>query len=169
MSILFTDKFLVNFAGKGPLNTDDRPVVIFQAPKFTYSGHGPAYERLFTLLDHSDPNPDEILQSGKTADANAVHARLKAYWNARNRFLHAGVGVRPTADVEPLLCQVRKPLLSIVHESPDFEAAYNPLLAMARQLNRTNPEAARGLLLDLQAADPMRQDAKKLLDQIGVQ
>ena len=56
-----------------------------------------------------------------------------------------------------------------MRESPDFEAAYNPLLAMAGQLKRTNPEAARSLLLELQAADPLRQDAKKLLDQIGVQ
>ena len=159
---------LTGFAGKGPLNTDDRPTVIFQAPKFAYAEHGPAYERLFALLDHLDPDPDQILQSEGTADGNAVHDRLKAYWDARDRFLHAGAGIRRTADVEQLLDQVRDPLLSIVRESPDFDAAYNPLLAMAGQLTRVNPEAARHLLLELQAANPLRQDAKKLLDQMGV-
>ena len=67
-----------------------------------------------------------------------------------------------------MLAQVRDPLLSIVRESPDFEAAYNPLLAMAGQLNRINPESARDLLLALKAAAPLRQDATKLLNQIGV-
>lgn len=94
---------------------------------------------------------------------------MNAYWDARNRFLRAGVGVRPTADVERLLAQVRDPLLSIVRESPDFDAAYNPLLAMARQLHRIHPEEARRLLMELKAANPMRQEAKILLNRIGVQ
>lgn len=159
---------LKDFAGKGPLNTDDRPVVIFQAPGFVYNRHEPAYERLFTLLSHLNPDPDEILQLNQASNAKDIHDRLKAYWNARNKFLHTGVGIHRTPDVEQMLAQVRDPLLSIVRESPDFEAAYNPLLAMAGQLNRINPESARDLLLALKAAAPLRQDATKLLNQIGV-
>ena len=159
---------LKDLVGQGPLNTDDRPIVIFQAPGFVYSDHEPAYERLFTLLSHLNPEPDEILQLKQTSRAKDIHDRLRAYWNARNRFLHTGAGVHRTADVEQMLAQIRDPLLSIVRESPDFEAAYNPLLAMALQLNRIDPESARDLLLALQAAAPLRQDATIILNRIGV-
>jgi spermidine synthase len=160
---------LIDFAGSGPLNTDDHPVVMFDAPRFAYTQQAPACQRLLAMLDQLHPEPDQILQTGRTAEASAVCDRLQAYWMARNRFLHAGVGIQPTADVEQLLDQVQNPLLSIVRQSPDFDAAYNPLLAMAKQLHRIRPEAARHLLLELKAANPMRQDAKRLLDQIGVQ
>ena len=43
-------------------------MVIFQAPKFANTDHGPAYEKLFALLDHLDPDPDRMLQSAGTAD-----------------------------------------------------------------------------------------------------
>jgi spermidine synthase len=159
---------LTDFAGKGPLNTDDQPIIIFEAPKFAYAENEPAYVRLLTLLDHLHPDPDEILQIARTADGNAIRDRLKAYWVARDMFLHAGVGVKQTGSVEQMLRQVRGPLLSIVRESPDFEAAYNPLLAMAQQLYRVSPGDARQLLVELGAANPIRQDAKRLLDYIGV-
>jgi spermidine synthase len=61
-----------------------------------------------------------------------------------------------------MLRQVQEPLLSIVRESPDFEAAYNPLLAMAKELHRKKPEAARQLLIELEGANPTRQDARRL-------
>jgi spermidine synthase len=153
---------LINFAGKGPLNTDDRPIVIFKAPNYVYAGNEPAYVRLFALLDDLNPDPDQILQAASTVDERVTHARLRAYWTARNNFLHAGVGVRQTANVEQMLRQVREPLLAIVDESPDFEAAYDPLLFMARQLYRINPDAAMHLLIQLEAANPIRQDAGRL-------
>ena len=160
---------LINFAGEGPLNTDDQPVVIFKAPEFAYDDDEPAYVRLLTVLDNLNPNPDQILQGIRTNDEKDVYERLSAYWAARKRFLHAGVGVKQTADVEQMLHQVQAPLLSIVRQSPDFEAAYNPLFVMARQLQRVNPEAARHLLLDLEAANPFRQDAKRMLEYLGMQ
>jgi len=153
---------LANFAGKGPLNTDNQPIIIFKAPQFAYTENEPAYVRLLALLDDFDPEPNEILQIAKTGDGRITHDRLRAYWAARNRFLHAGVGIRQTASIEQMLHQVQEPLLSIVRQSPDFEAAYNPLLAMAQKLHRRNPDAARRLLIELEAANPIRQDARRL-------
>ena len=54
------------------------------------------------------------------------------------------------------------PPLAIVRESPDFEATYDPVLFMAGQLYRMDPDAARHLLIKLEAANPIRQDAKRL-------
>ena len=153
---------LIDFAGPGLLNTDDRPLIIFKAPQFAYTGNAPAYERLFALLDTSHPEPDQILKSARTAEERAVHNRLKAYWAARNRFLHAGVGVNQTVSLEKMLDQVKNPLLAIVRESPDFEAAYDPLLAMAHQLYETNPDAAQRLLRELEEVNPLRQEARQL-------
>jgi spermidine synthase len=63
-----------------------------------------------------------------------------------------------------MLQQVQEPLLAIVRQSPDFEPAYNPLLAMAQQLHKKNPAAARRLLIELETANPNRQDAKRMRD-----
>jgi spermidine synthase len=150
------------FSGNGPINTDDRPVVIFKAPKFAYSENEPAHEILLALVDNLNPNPEQILQKGKSDAARDIHDRLRAYWTARDRFLHAGVGVRQTANLERMLNQVLNPLLAIVRQSPDFDPAYNPLLAMAQQLHKKNPDAAQRLLIELEAANPNRQDARKL-------
>lgn len=153
---------LRHFVGKGPINTDDQPRVIFNAPQFAYRDNEPASERLLALLDNLNPNPEQILQKGKTDEARDIHDRLRAYWIARDQFLHAGVGVRQSASVEDMLNQVRDPLLAIIRQSPDFEPAYNPLLAMAQTLYKKNPDAARRLLFELEAANPKRQDAKRL-------
>jgi spermidine synthase len=153
---------LRDFAGEGSMNIDNRPVIIFKAPKFAYNENEPAYVRLLALVDTLNPDPEQLLQKGKTDEARAIHDRLRAYWTARDRFLHAGVGVRQTASVERMLDQVQEPLLAIVRQSPDFESAYNPLLAMAQQLHKKNPDAARRLLIELEAANPNRQDARRM-------
>ncbi|MEE4112585.1 MAG: hypothetical protein V2I40_07190 [Desulfobacteraceae bacterium] len=153
---------LDSFSGQGPLNTDDRPVVVFEAPQFAYAPDEPAANRLLKLIDQMNPAPENILSLDR--GSNNLHAseRLTAYFSARNRFLHVGVGIRPTADVEKMLSQVQGPLLSIVRESPDFEAAYHPLIDMARRLHAINPEAAENLLRELELANPQRQDAERV-------
>ncbi len=158
---------LIKYAGKGPLNTDDRPVVIFKAPKFAYTENEPAHVRLIALVDNLNPEPVQILQKRSTADAKLVNDRLKAYWLARNKFLQTGAGIKQTSDIVKMLGQVRDPLLSIIRQSPDFDAAYYPLLAMAQQLHRINPNDARELLMELETANPMRRDAKRLREYLS--
>lgn len=155
---------LADFAGPGSLNTDDHPVVLFRAPGFAYANDEPAHVRLFTLLNHFHPDPSQILQlqPGQDRSGKAVLQRLTAFWEARNLFLKAGVGIRQTNDVEKMLEQVKAPLLSVVRKSRDFDAAYTPLLVMARHLYQTNPRAAELLLIDLEKANPFRQGAKRL-------
>jgi spermidine synthase len=158
---------MASFAGDGPLNTDDRPLVIFQAPEFAYTDNEPAHTRLIALIDRFDPDPARLLSLEKGAAGSDVGDRMKAYWMARNRFLRTGVGVEQTANVEQMLGQIGAPLLSIVRLSPDFDAAYNPLLGMAQKLLRHNPAAAKQLLIELEAANPARQEARKLREYIS--
>ena len=61
-----------------------------------------------------------------------------------------------------MLAQVQKPLLSIIRESPDFEAAYDPLITMAQHLYSIDPKAAENLLTELEVANPQRSEARQL-------
>jgi len=105
--------------------------------------------------------PEEWLASPQRDRAFA--ARLAAYWTARNQFLSSGRGVRPTARVEEMLAQVREPLLGVLGLSPDFRPAYDPLLAMAATLARTDASGARVLLAELTRLQPARVEAPRLL------
>jgi spermidine synthase len=150
--------------GKGPLNTDDRPVVLFEAPRFVYTHQEPPSLRLLDLLKHLNPHPCDLLQAARNPSEVNEQQRLAAYWQARQRFLLAGVGVKETDDPGKLLQEVREPLLGIVRQDQDFSPAYDPLLVLAWRLSRTEPRAAQELLGELELANPRRQDARQLRD-----
>ncbi|GKT10165.1 fused MFS/spermidine synthase [Desulforhabdus sp. TSK] len=153
---------LRQFAADAPLNTDDHPIVTFEAPRFAYRKEESAAGRLLYLLDRFRPMPHQVLASPHTHEEQDVHQRLAAYWKARNLFIHAGVGVSETSDVEVLVRSTREKLLETIQTSPDFTAAYFPLLAMAQQLYRRDPQAARALLHDLEKANPRREEARSV-------
>ena len=155
-------KDLAKFAGEGPLNTDDRPIVIFQAPRFAYNETEPPYVRLLTLVDQLKPLPQQILKLAGSLNGSTIGERFAAYWSARDHFLHAGVGIRQTTNIGEMLAQVQEPLLSIIRESPDFEAAYNPLITMAQHLYSIDPKGAENLLTELEVANPQRSEARQL-------
>jgi spermidine synthase len=151
---------LASFAGDAPLNTDDRPIVAYRAPRITYSPDSLPRDRLITLLRSVQIKPDELLA---VDDDTALAQRLSAYWAARNEFIEAGRDVQPTPDVQRMLAQVREPLLAVLRTSADFRPAYDPLLQMAAALSSIDPNAARDLLMDLQQAQPSRPEAAELL------
>ena len=146
-SFIAGPRALARFAGDAPLNTDDRPVVAYRAPRITYVPDSLPRDRLIDLLRELDISPDELVAAPTPA---AWRSRLAKYWAARNRFIEAGRDVQPTADVQRMLSQVREPLLAVLRISPDFRPAYEPLRRMALALERTDPAAARALLKDLE-------------------
>lgn len=141
---------LARFAGDAPINTDDRPIVAYRAPRLVYAAGSLPRDRLLDLLRQVTIAPGELIQS---TDAGWT-SRLAAYWSARDRFLEVGRDVQPTPDVERMLAQVREPLLGVLRISPDFRPAYDPLLRMADALNESDPAAARALLADLARVQP---------------
>ncbi|MGW8185926.1 MAG: fused MFS/spermidine synthase, partial [Desulfobacterales bacterium] len=154
---------LGQLAGAGPLNTDDCPVVMFEAPRFVYAPQEPASKRLIALIDSLAPVAADVLPVAEGREDREARDRLAAYWAARNRFLHAGVGVPRTGDLRELLTYVREPLLEVVRMSPDFDPAYRPLLAMAQSLVRIDPSAGRNLVVQLIDANPGRSEARRIL------
>ena len=160
---------LARFGGDGPLNTDDRPLVTFQAPRAVYGHLAPTWGRLKAVIEESTPAPEDVLapsadgaRGAEAGGPDPFARRLAAYWRARDGFLAAGTAVTPTRDVRALARQISGPLLAIVRQSPDFTPAYRPLLRLARDLSRVDPEAAGRLLRELQQANPRRDDARRL-------
>ncbi len=151
---------LARFAGDAPLNTDDRPVVAYLAPRITYAPDSLPRDRLLALLKALDVTPGELLAGDVDP---AWQRRLAAYWSARDRFLVVGRDITPTADVQRMLAQVREPLLSVLRISPDFRPAADPLLRMATVLAHDDGPAARTLLNDIARVAPSavpRRDAQ---------
>ena len=65
-----------------------------------------------------------------------------------------------------MLEATRGPLLEVIRISPDFDPAYGPLLNMAEQLLREDPNAAIKLLVEMQAAAPARPEASFFLNEL---
>ncbi|MFG1203616.1 fused MFS/spermidine synthase [Xanthobacter aminoxidans] len=153
---------LARFAGNAPLNTDDRPVVTASAPGTAYAASERPADRLVALLATLHPAPQTLLAGADPA----TQARLSAYWKARDGYI--GMGARALAAKGPrdVIGTLAPQLIELVRISPDFEAAYAPVLAMARQLAVTDPSGARRLLEALDRANPSRPDARRLLAQL---
>ena len=145
---------LRRFAGSAPLNTDDRPVVAYRAPRITYVPDSQPADRLQALLTELAAEPIAAATLVDAGDEPSWLPRLAAYWAARDRFIDAGRQVRPSADARQMLAQVQEPLLAVLQTSPDFRPAFDPLQRMAQQLRRSDPAAAQALLdrlADIQA------------------
>ncbi|MCB1740315.1 MAG: fused MFS/spermidine synthase [Gammaproteobacteria bacterium] len=148
-------------------NTDDHPVVIYKAPDFSYRPQAAPAVRLLALVDALRASPVDLLGAAADPRTSDFHRRLADYWRARNAFLHAGVDVRPSHDLQVMLEQTREPLLAVVRQSADFDPAYMPLLGMANLLAAKDPAAARDLLLDLKRAGPSRPEAAALMRRLS--
>jgi spermidine synthase len=158
---------LRGFAGDAAANTDDRPVVAYRAPRVTYVPDSLPRDRLLALLGELSPHhlvPELLIVP--TADPGWP-PRLAAYWQARDRFLASGRDVRPSAQVQEMLAQVRDPLLAVLRISPDFRPAYDPLLMMATALARSDASGARTLLTELTRLQPARTEATRALAMIS--
>jgi spermidine synthase len=158
-------QFLTKFANGAALNTDDRPIVAYRAPNITYAPSSAPRDRLVELLREAEIDPAELL----IENSSDWSTRLAAYWKARNQFISAGRDVHPSPDVREMLAQVREPLLNVLHTSPDFRPAYDPLLRMAMALSRIDRNAARSLLGELQQAQPDRPEAGEVLRELGTE
>lgn len=157
---------LKRFAGDAPINTDDRPIVAYRAPRITYAPDSMPRDRLVALLDELASQPIELAELIDTQGDAAWSQRLAAYRTARHRFLEAGRNVRATGDIRRMLAQVRDPLLDVLRISPDFRPAYDPLLRMAVESARSDPAQSRALLAELERIQPARPEASQWSDRL---
>jgi spermidine synthase len=165
-SVIAGGPALSRFAGNATANTDDHPIVAYTAPRATYAPASTPRDRLIAVLRELSIDTDQLVVP---VGDPIWRARLAAYWTARDRFIESGRGVRPSPDVSAMLAQVREPLLAVLRISPDFRPAYDPLLAMATALARSDISGARSLLGELTRVQPARSEAIRLLAVLGAE
>ncbi|MGD1916554.1 MAG: spermidine synthase [Phycisphaerales bacterium] len=78
---------LERFAGAGPLNTDNLPIVTFRAPHFIYDKARVPYARLQSILAETQRDPTALLAAGDPAFVSD----LRAYLQARDAFISGAI------------------------------------------------------------------------------
>jgi len=155
------------YAGPGPINSDDHPVVTYQAPNFVYGNPAPPASRLLQLIDQLHPGVESLLQIDPASDdanyqaiAREYARQLQQYWQARNLFLQTGTGLSASTDIRRIVQHSRQPLLQALTISPQFEPAYRALVGSAQALYEVDRYQSYELLSDiLQVAPQYRQAA----------
>ncbi len=149
---------LRRFAGEGPLNTDDRPLVVFDAPRLTYRKDEPRYGRLQSILDACSPGASEIIHA---AGDPVMAERLDRYLSARDLFLGAMILLEQDRDEEAVL-----QLVQSVRTSRDFRAGYQSALQLAVDRRESDPDRSRYLLTSLIEANPEDSRARRALGEL---
>ena len=150
---------LASFSAHARINTDDQPLVMFQAPRFTFRRQENSYGRLFTLLAAGRDQPADLL--GIPAMDPAFATRLSRYVQARDIYLE---GLKAEQDGHRE--QAEASFLQSARASPDFSTGYAYCLTLAAQRSQSNPSSARRLLEQLIEAQPDRPVAKQLLERL---
>ncbi len=148
---------LRSYAGGAPINTDNFPVVTFNAPKFTSQQNATSYGRLLTLLDHCRLEPDQILtEATPTGFAN----RLSRFVQARDTYIRGTVALAEGRSQQAIEAYIKSAGLSV-----DFTAAYARCLAWGYEQAKTDLLAATTLMTRLSEAQPSRPEAKRWMKQ----
>jgi spermidine synthase len=152
---------LREFSRDAALNTDNHPVVTFEAPRFAFQRGQTSYGRLFALLDQCQTDPRELVQlEGDPAGEKFVQ-ELERFIAARNVYLHG-----LAAESEGRLAQAIDAFVESARLSPDFTTGYAHVLTRAVQESKANPDTARRLLQRLIEVQPARPVARELLQRL---
>ena len=141
---------LSDFAGEGPLNLDDRPLVTYLAPRQVYARSDPTQENLRALVDL--PTDASALVDTRAAGGPDLARRLERYWTARDHYLTAELAETPERRLESLQASLAA--------STDFATSYHVLLQDVENEARVQPELARQLLDLLIETHPQRAQAR---------
>jgi spermidine synthase len=146
------------------INTDDRPVVIYRAPRFTYLRHATAYGRLMALLDRQLADPEELVETHADSGTLEFVRQLRNFIHARDVYLRGLV-----FETENRMSEAVDRYVESARRSPAFSTGYARCLTIAVQQSATDPKAARALLERLVEAQPERPVARELLQRLKLE
>jgi len=152
---------LRTFVGDSILNTDDRPVVVFGAPRFYYRNDSRPHGRLSTLLELSASDPGWLKQPVDRIEANDFGRRLAAFVGARNVYLRGLI-----SEADGNLASAIDDFVESARISPDFSTGYARCLTIAMQQSGPDRRGARALLERLVGVRPERPVAAELLKRL---
>lgn len=157
------EEWLKALAGDAPINTDDRPVVIFRAPRTLMGRPVPGYALLQQLLDRPRPAVDSLFTPSTREAARPWLERLTTFQRARDQYLRGLM-----ADAAGRASEAEAAFLESARLSVDFTSGYSQLLARATQQAKANPAGARRLLDQLNEVRPERSVARDLKVRLGL-
>ena len=150
------------FAAGAAENTDDRPRVIFDAPRGSYRQQAP-HERLFALLALWRPDLRGVF-ADSSDDNEQLIQRVQNFMAARNLYLEG-----LAAEAQQRLGDAVNLYVSSSQSSADFTWSYARCIKIANLFAKTNPAEARTLLERLVAAQPAQQMARDFLKQLQIE
>lgn len=149
---------LVTLAGDGPRNTDDRPRLLFAAPRANRPDAPPPHRRLRALLDVAAGAGGAPPPAGLPP---AEARRVADFAEARDLFLH---GLAEEADGRREMGLALH--LGAVARSADFTPAYAQAAMIATARAGEDPEQARAILERLVSLRPEQRLAAELLSRL---
>jgi len=153
-------KQLRDFAGTGPINTDNHPLVTFNAPRFTWKRGATSYGRLISLLDHHSADVWALIEPRH--DASTIFGRdLTRFIHARDIYLHGLVD-----DVNGRQDRAIAAYVNSARISARFTPGYGQCLMLAVRMAHTRPDKAARVLEQLIEARPQRKEAAALLKRL---
>lgn len=158
-------EWLKKISAGARINTDDKPVVLFQAPKTLTGKPQPGHALLSTLLDTPRPLPDSLFDAAAREAGRDWLDRLVRFQKARDLYLR---GLIADTSGPGRSSEAEAAFLESARLSRDFTSGYSQILARASAQAKSNPGSARQLLNQLIEARPDRPVARELKDRLGL-
>ena len=160
-SIIADTRALRQYAGDGVINTDDFPLVAFEAPLFTSRMDVTSYGRLAALLEQCSVNIEEMVGLDGSQETRDFTGRLTRFIEARDLYLRGLI-----AATEGDSTQAFDHFIRSVRASGEFTLGYAHCLNVAQKNVKGQPQMVRDLLVRLIDARPDRNEAKVLLERL---
>jgi spermidine synthase len=155
------DSALRRWVDGAPPNTDNHPVLIFTAPRFSYDPRQTRHGLLQHLLSAWTTSHDTLRGALPHDDASFAES-VSNYAKARDLYLRSQLaGLGPQFPSEPLDL-----LLQAVQASPHFRTAYVKAVQIAIDARGVNPDAGRALLETLTQLAPNEPMAAHALQRL---
>ncbi len=149
---------LRDYANGAPLNTDDRPRVMFEAPEAVYDASRPSYVTLKTFLEATRGKGAATSASGET---NGFARQVEEFAAARDLYLE-GLIREGQGDLSGALDLY----LKSAGRSVFFTASYARCVSVIQVYLQSDPRAARELYERLNQAQPAQPLARKLFEKV---
>ena len=149
---------LKRFAGDAAMSTDNRPVVLFAAPRFAVRRDVPSHGLLLSVLEQCRVGTKEISAAGFASSDASLAESLVNFIAARDVYLQ-GLVEEGAGRLQPAI----DAYLESARRSLQFTSGYARCVTIIQVLARTDREQARTLFQRLEEAQPAQPLGKKLL------
>ncbi|MEM7467356.1 MAG: fused MFS/spermidine synthase, partial [Pseudomonadota bacterium] len=147
---LADDQALREFSVGAPMNTDDFPRVLFEAPSFTFLRGQPGYLTLAALTK-------AFASAGLSlpTQSDELTHQVQKYMLARQDYLSGQMSLSEERQEESI-----EHLFSALDKSADFTLAYAQLVNVARQVEKNDSKKAESILSRLAKSYPHLRQAR---------